>query len=261
MSSVPVGEVPLPAAVAELAAGRPLRCCWRNDLGGLTFAVGDPVVEYVKWAPEHWEIDLGLEAEKSAWAAQYVPAPEVVAVGAGHDPALGPGSWLWTRALPGENAIAPRWHSEATVLELGRALRRLHEALPVRECAWSWSAQDRLARLAEHLPSPDLAELADVPDLDREVVCHGDACNPNFLLVPDEAGRPRTSGYVDLGSLGLADRWADLAPAVLSLGWNFPAVADADRLRDLLLEGYEVDLDADRLDFYTRLWQAGDLPS
>lgn len=60
------------------------------------------------------------------------------------------------------------------------------------------------------------------------VVCHGDACNPNFLL--DEAGH--CVGYVDLGRLGVGDRWADLAPALLSLGWDFgegwePAFLDA----------------------------------
>ncbi|WP_197430209.1 phosphotransferase [Auraticoccus cholistanensis] len=247
----------MPQVVRELAAGRPLRGVWRNDLGGLTFLV-EGAGEYVKWSPEHWEIDLGREAEKSAWVSRWLPAPRVLAVGAGHDPVLGPGSWLHTRALPGTMAIAPEWQCEATLVELGRVLRRLHDTLPVRECAWSWRAEDRLATIAEHSPGADLAGVRDVPEDDLEVVCHGDACNPNFLMVAGPDGRPRGSGYVDLSNLGLADRWADLAPAVLSAGWNFAEVADADRRRSLLLEGYGIDLDADRLDYYTRLWQAGD---
>lgn len=259
--STPVEGRPVPELLVEAVAGRPARCVWRNVLGGLTFAVGSPVVEYLKWAPEHREVDLGLEAEKSAWASRWVVAPEVLDVGFGVDPQLGPGGWVRTRALPGTTAIAPQWQSEATVVELGRALRELHDTLPVRECAWSWSAEDRLASLREHLPAAPVDALGDVPEVDREVVCHGDACNPNFLLVPGADGRPRCSGYVDLGLLGLADRWADLAPAVLSTGWNFASVASAERRRALLLEGYGVDPDAERLDWYTWLYTAGDAPA
>ena len=51
------------------------------------------------------------------------------------------------------------------------------------------------------------------PALDL-VVCHGDACNPNFLLADDG----NFTGYVDLGGLGVADRWADLAVASRYLG-------------------------------------------
>lgn len=259
--TTPVDELRVPELLREVVGGRPARCVWRNALGGLTFAVGSPVVEYVKWGPEHWELDLGLEAEKTAWASRWVAAPEVLGVGFGIDPVLGPGGWVRTRALPGTTAIGPEWQTEATVVELGRALRELHDRLPVRECAWSWSAEDRLAALRQHLPAAPVDALGDVPEVDREVVCHGDACNPNFLLRADADGRPRCSGYVDLGSLGLADRWADLAPAVLSLGWNFADVASPDRRRDLLLEGYRIDRDADRLDWYTRLWAAGDAPA
>lgn len=58
--------------------------------------------------------------------------------------------------------------------------------------------------------------LTRVPELDL-AVCHGDACNPNFLFTD-----PATFvGCVDLGLSGVADRWADLAPAIMSLGWNF----------------------------------------
>jgi hypothetical protein len=49
------------------------------------------------------------------------------------------------------------------------------------------------------------------------VVCHGDACVPNTLL--DRTGR--WIGHVDLGTLGVGDRWADLAIATLSTEWNY----------------------------------------
>jgi len=48
------------------------------------------------------------------------------------------------------------------------------------------------------------------------VVCHGDSCPPNVLL---EEGR--ATGYVDLGELGVADRWWDVAVGGWSVAWNF----------------------------------------
>ncbi|MDZ8275103.1 phosphotransferase [Microbacterium aquimaris] len=43
--------------------------------------------------------------------------------------------------------------------------------------------------------------------MDRAVVCHGDACCPNTVI--DDDGQ--VTGHVDLGALGITDRWADIA--------------------------------------------------
>jgi aminoglycoside phosphotransferase len=59
--------------------------------------------------------------------------------------------------------------------------------------------------------------LSDPPPVDRLVVCHGDACAPNTLI--GDGGR--WSGHVDLGSLGVADRWADIAVATWSAELNY----------------------------------------
>jgi streptomycin 3"-kinase len=40
------------------------------------------------------------------------------------------------------------------------------------------------------------------------VVCHGDACLPNFMVDPDTL---TCTGLIDLGRLGTADRHADLS--------------------------------------------------
>lgn len=89
--------------------------------------------------------------------------------------------------------------------------------------------------------------------IDRLVVCHGDACAPNTLI--KESGY--CSGHVDLGDLGVADRWADLAVATVSLGWKYPGGPwDGE-----LLDACGVAADPDRIDYYRRLWQAGDITS
>ena len=105
---------------------------------------------------------------------------------------------------------------------------------------WAWLRTAGLRR----------ARLGEPPPVDQLVVCHGDACSPNTVI--DDDGR--CCGHVDFGSLGAADRWADLAIATLSLGWNYPSRAwDAE-----LFAAYGVEPDLLRIDYYRRLWQAED---
>ncbi len=80
------------------------------------------------------------------------------------------------------------------------------------------------------------------------VVCHGDACAPNTLLSDDG----RWSGHVDLGFLGVADRWADLAVATWSTEWNY-----GPGWEEPLLDAYGIDPDRERMAYYRLLWDLG----
>jgi kanamycin kinase len=254
----------VPAAVRALAGDEPVRPVWRNELGGLTFALGESADWYVKWVPVASGIDLDREAARLRWAAPHLPVPQLLGSGADES-----GSWLVTRALAGCNAVDPRWLAApaSAAQALGSGLRALHEALPVEGCPFSWAAADRMATVlhraeqglldprewhAEHARQPLqrlLTRLADPPPVDRLVVCHGDACAPNTVL--DEAGR--VAGFVDLGSLGLADRWADLAVGSWSLGWNYgPGYEPA------YFQAYGVEPDSDRIAYYRLLWDLGE---
>ena len=240
----PDPDIPPPAAVLDLAAGAPVRGVWANRLGGLTFSIGTPPARYVKWLPRDVDpalADLATEAERLRWARPRSPVPEVVEVG-GDDVA----TWMVTAALPGTSAVDPRWIAdpEPAVRAIGAGLRALHDALPVDTCPFDWSPARRLGHLQprfEHLRG----RLEDPPPPDRLVVCHGDACAPN-TIVDDHGG---WVGHVDLGSLGVADRWADLAVASMSLGWNYgpgwePTFHDA----------YGVEPDVERIAYHRLLW-------
>lgn len=97
-------------------------------------------------------------------------------------------------------------------------------------------------------PARALALLDDPPGVDLAVVCHGDACAPNTLLTDDGT----LSGRVDLGSLGVADRWADLAIATWSTRWNYgPGWETA------LLDAYGIGPDPERTAYYRLLWDLG----
>jgi len=254
----------VPARVEALAAGRLVRAVWENELGGLTFEVGvNPDRCFVKWAPAASGIELGEEAARLSWARAFAPVPRLLDQGADDE-----GSWIVTAPLPGENAVAARWKAQprTAVTAIGEALRAIHEALPVKRCPFSWTAEDRLIdarqRAREDRIDPALWHpihrslgvdralelLADVPPIDERVVCHGDSCAPNTLLTNDG----RWSGHVDLGELGIADRWADLAIATWSTEWNYgPGWERA------LLDAYGVAPDPDRTRYYRLLWDLG----
>ena len=261
---VPAPDTPVPAAVAALAGRRPRRGVWANELGGVTWQLGDgPAREFVKWSPASSPVDLAAEAERMRWAVAYVPVPRVLGVGAD-----GEGTWLHTAGLPGVSAVDDRWKRDpaTAVRAIAEGLRSFHDTLPVPSCPFTWSVADRVAyaeRSAvegradpgrwheshQHLSVDEcLAIVCDPPPVDRLVVCHGDTCAPNTLIGDDG----RWSGHVDLGALGVADRWADLAIATWSLEWNYGPGWESD-----FLAIYGIERDPERTAYYRLLWDLG----
>lgn len=152
-------------------------------------------------------------------------------------------------------------------------LRRMHE-LPATACPFERTLTT-MFRVAEDVVRRDavvpdfLAEdqrgvpvatlLADLraqlderlaQEADDLVVCHGDACLPNFMVDPDTLA---CTGLIDLGRLGVADRHADLAllRANARETWKDDEETHADRiLADVYGAGR---IDAERLRFYHHL--------
>ena len=75
-------------------------------------------------------------------------------------------------------------------------------------------------------------------------MCHGDYCLPNALLERDEV-----TGFVDLGELGVADRYRDLAIATWSVTWNL-----GPGFESCFLDAYDAPLDPERIRFYRLLY-------
>lgn len=237
--SIPADGVEVAPRVRALAAGSALTPVWRNGIGGVTFRTDDG--RYIKYGPLHDETSMVAEAGRLEWAQRYTAVPTVLAVGADEEQ-----EWLVTRAIDARSAVDPRWIAEpaTAVRAVGAGLRMLHDALPVTECPFEWTVPVRVANAARRgIRVPDALRIA--PPTDRLVVCHGDACCPNTLL--DDSGAPRA--HVDLGALGIGDRWADIAVAAMSTEWNYgPGWEDA------LIAAYGVDPDRERLAFYRDLW-------
>lgn len=243
-ASVPAAGDAVPSRVQDLAAGATLEPVWRNAIGGLTFRAREAGgIRYIKYGPRNAETSMRAEAARLGWVAGRTPVPRVLAEGADatHE-------WLVTAALPGRSAVDPRWLAEPAVAvrAIGRGLRALHDALPVDGCPFDWGVPARLANAAVRgVEVPEA--MRDAPPIDRLVVCHGDACSPNTLIGEDG----EWTAHVDLGALGVADRWADIAVAAMSAGWNYgPGWEDA------LLEAYGVSPDPVRMAYYRDLWNA-----
>jgi kanamycin kinase len=237
---------------------------WENEAGGLTFELGDGADRFfVKWTATGSGVDLDNEAARLSWAAPFTPVPALLDQGADDT-----GSWIVTSGLPGTSAVEENWRRDpaTAVAAIGRGLRQLHENLPLGTCPFSWSAESRLevvrARAKAGALSPKswhpehstltvdqaLDILSDLPPVERLVVCHGDPCAPNTLISEDGSW----SGHVDMGTLGIADRWADLAIATWSTNWNY-----GPGWEEQLLDAYGIAPDRTRTRYYRLLWDLG----
>jgi kanamycin kinase len=254
--------VEVPAQIARYLAGWHRELAWESGPRTRTWRLTGPAGQqrYLKCAPADAEVTLRGEAARLRWARRNgLPVPAVVVVGA-----AGPAEWLLTEALPGRTAIDPGLTADpaALVRMLADGLRRFHQA-PAGDCPFPFGIDVALAQVARrvraglitaedmhpehaHLsPAVALAELERLrPDGEDLVVCHGDYCLPNVLISAGQA-----TGFVDLGELGLADRWWDLAVGSWSATWNL-----GPGWEDEFLAGYGVARDDRRMAFYRLLY-------
>jgi len=221
LAGPPPQGTPVPSLVTRIAAGESVELVWLNLDGGLTARLGAD--RYLKWSSTG---SLAPERERLQWAAAYHPVPRVLEHGVD-----GEAEWFVTAAIDGASAVA--MPPVVAARALGAGLRALHENLSVDDCPFSWSPRDRGA--VDEPPADDLL-----------VVCHGDACVPNTLVGADR----EWMAHVDLGALGVADRWADLAVASASLGWNF-----GPGLEEAFFAAYGVEPDEERIRYYRNLWE------
>lgn len=109
----------------------------------------------------------------------------------------------------------------------------------------------------QHTPPPQILEgiKGELPmRLAQEqaglVVCHGDLCLPNVLADPVTG---ELQGLIDLGRLGTADPYGDIALLIATARGTWSDEAMARRAEEEFARVYGTELDLDRLDFYLRL--------
>ncbi|WP_328491557.1 APH(3'') family aminoglycoside O-phosphotransferase [Streptomyces sp. NBC_00414] len=240
-----------------------------GESGAAVFRSADGT-RYAKCVPAADAAELEAERDRGTWLSeQGVPGPRVLDWRSGDD-----GVCLVTSAVSGVPADqVPAEELRVAWERIADAVRRLHET-PVSQCPFRWGvdamvtvARDVVARDAvnpEFLPA-DQRQTPATELLDRltrqvarrreqeavdMVVCHGDLCLPNIILDPQTLD---VSGFIDLGRLGLADRYADLS---LLLANARETWTDEEQARDAdmaFAERYGITLDHDRRRFYLHL--------
>ena len=229
-----------------------------------TWRLEDPsagTIHFLKVARSGHFPTVLAEAERMRWARRFVSVPEVIESGS-----EGGVDWLGTIALPGTDATRHPWRDDPARLvpALARGLAAFPPAAPAASCPFRFTAataldharkrvRDGVAKPSDLHPEYEHLTLAGAidelellaPDAEDLVVAHGDYCLPNILLDPGGG----ITGYVDLGELGVADRWSDIAVGAWSVTWNL-----GPGWEDVFYDAYGVQPDARRIEFYRILY-------
>jgi kanamycin kinase len=150
----------VPRIVHVVAGGDTAELVWRNDLGGLTFRLGD---RYLKVNPSSTGIDLDRERVRLGWIAERHPAPLVIDHGLDGD-----SQWMLTKAVPGDCAVGDAWRARRpkAIQAVATGLRAMH-AIEIDDFPPAWSTEVWVGKQPE--------SLGPRPPIDDPVVVHGDA--------------------------------------------------------------------------------------
>lgn len=233
---------------------------------------------YAKFVAAEQQAVLEAERERIDWACRH----DIATTRALDWITNGEWACLLTSAVPGVSAdgLSPAelwtaWPSITTTL------RRLHE-LPAEDCPFNRGLAEMFV-MAEHVVSRGRANAQFLPvefrhtppaelldqlrsELQQRVaeeqadlvVCHGDLCLPNIIIDP---ATHSVTGVIDLGRLGGADRYADVALLLANSRGTWVDEGQAVAADNLFADTYGITLSPTRRQFYLCLdaltWEAG----
>ncbi len=252
----------VPTSLAEAVAGM----SWARNLVGAAGArvhrlhAPDRATLYLKQGQGEVADDITAEMVRLRWLGPHMPTPAVRGFVSIDDEA-----WLLMSAIPGRTAQQELESQPegriALVTALAQHLRSLH-GLSVDLCPFHAEHPLRLLQARERIdagqvdvsdfdderagltPEEVFAQLTALLPMDPDlVVTHGDYSLDNILL---EEGR--VTGLIDIGRLGIADRYQDLA-----ILWNGLGELGED-LQALFLRAYGItEPDPRKLQFHLAL--------
>jgi len=246
---------------------------WVPATGGESGAsvVHDRVQQrYAKVVASHLVPELAAERDRIVWLNETdIPCAPVLDWRASDA-----GACLITRAVPGvpasrldAPALQRAWRSISATVRALHALaaercpfdRGLEQMMPLARASVAESrvVVEFLPEDLQHVPPAQILEQieAELPrrlaqERAQLVVCHGDLCLPNILVDP---ATDQVNALIDLGRLGTADPYADIALFLATARSTWPDEETARRADQDFAEAYAAELDPERQDFYLRL--------
>ncbi|UCJ06660.1 APH(3'') family aminoglycoside O-phosphotransferase [Chitinophaga pendula] len=241
-----------------------------GESGDLVYQRSDEEA-YAKISTGPRALSLAAEKDRLLWLADKdLPTPKVL-----DWIETATGSCLLISPIPGIPAskltaeqLSIAWTS------ITRQLQALHQ-LPVNNCPFDRrlslmfaQARDVVARGAvnpdflrpeqHHIPAATLLANLEMSLQERlaqesaeQVVCHGDACLPNFMVDPVTL---QCTGMIDLGRLGKADPYVDYTLLLANSEETWPQADQQQAAYIRLFQLLQIDHpDTSRLDFYLQL--------
>ena len=221
-------------------------------------------IEKVSRSSEHERILLD-------WLNDVVPVPKIIA-----SEIQGEYHFLLMSKLSGDMACSDNslHNMEDTVKALAHGLKMLWQ-VDITNCPCSNMVSDKIIQAKYNIEN-DLVDMddfnpetfttegfVDVPDLfnwlnnnrptEDSVFSHGDFCLPNIFISGCE-----TTGFIDWGNGGIADRWQDIALCVRSLQHNYMEHGEYDeaqyqKYKDLLFSELGILPDEEKIRYYILL--------
>lgn len=215
---------------------------------------------FLKVADANSRAALEAEVARMRWLQPYLPVPQILAFEQDEG-----GAYLLMSAIAGkvasDSAFAKR--VPQMVAGLAEALRQFH-AVPIAGCPFDHRRARQIAAAQQQVQMGQVDEhdfeaqwlgrsadslfaelVATQPQEENLVLTHGDFCLPNVLL---DATSMQVTGFIDLGRVGISDRYTDLALTARSLAMNWGTEAVP-----ALFRAYGIVPDAQKLRFYTLL--------
>lgn len=218
---------------------------------------------YLKIQHLHERHDIEREYHVMQWLQGKLPIPAVIDYSETQNT-----GFLLMQELAGipcsDREMLKDTHALAKLLATG--LQMIH-AVPIVDCPFDQSLRQKIQNAQRNIdkgwvttnmfnpenrqrdPQDIYREVFDTqPTTEDLVFTHGDYCLPN-VLSKDHL----LSGFVDVGSAGIADKYHDLALAVRSLGYNLQT--DCNRgLLEYFFECYGLsEIDYQKIDYYILL--------
>ncbi len=221
--------------------------------------------------------DYNEEAENEYRMMQYLQGRFPVPVPYAHEVKDGK-SYLLMSKCDGRMACAPEYMANPATLckLLANGLKRLW-SMDVSDCPCSQNLSYKLFMAGQNIekgmvdldnvepdtfgengfgdPSKLLQWLQENRPEEEPVLSHGDYCLPNIFGISDEV-----TGYIDLGRMGIGDKWCDIALCYRSLSHNYngrykynvnQTFGDFDEM--LLFRELGIEPDWEKIRYYTLL--------